>query len=157
MPKKPVETGRPSAKVSLHIGASFRAAWETILLPWFQAAGQISWQQRQPTVVAMPFRSQAYAIKRLLLDRGVSLLGIRFVSPAQLRELLAARSSLHLALREHLRLLLSIAAEASMELPEDAAARAARILQPDFLAAKSVRRAPDHLLRAIDQLEAAGW
>src|SRR5881227_2046404 len=109
MPKKPVETGRPSGKVSLHIGVPFRAAWETILLPWFQAAGQVSWQQQQPTVVAMPFRSQAYAIKGLLLDRGVSLLGIRFVSPAELRELLAARSKMHLALREHLRLLLSVA------------------------------------------------
>ncbi|PYK56324.1 MAG: hypothetical protein DME48_01590 [Verrucomicrobia bacterium] len=157
MPKKPVETGRPSAKVSLHIGASFRAAWETILLPWFQAAGQISWQQRQPTVVAMPFRSQAYAIKRLLLDRGVSLLGIRFVSPAELRELLAARSEMHLALREHLRLLLSIAAEECMKLPVDPPLREKRMLEADFLAAKSVARAPDHLLRTIDQLGAAGW
>src|SRR5881392_588572 len=137
MPKKPVETGRPSAKVSLHIGASFCAAWETILLPWFQAAGQVSWQQ-QPTVVAMPFRSQAYAIKGLLLNRGVSLLGIRFVSPAELRELLAARSKMHLALREHLRLLLSVAAEECMKLPEDPPLREKRMLEADFLAAKSV-------------------
>src|SRR5437588_1761598 len=157
MPKKPVETGRPSAKVSLHIGASFCAAWETILLPWFQAAGQVSWQQQQPTVVAMPFRSQAYAIKRLLLDRGVSLLGIRFVSPAELRELLAARSEMRLALREHLRLLLSIVAEECMKLPEDPALREKRMLEADFLAAKSVARAPDHLLRTIDRLGAAGW
>src|SRR5204862_4804716 len=157
MPKKPVETGRPSAKVSLHIGASFRAAWETILLPWFQAAGQISWQQRQPTVVAMPFRSQAYAIKRLLLDRGVSLRGIRSVSPAELRELLAARSEMHLALREHLRLLLSITAEECMKLPVDPPLREKRMLEADFLAAKSVARAPDHLLRTIDELGAAGW
>src|SRR5437870_9384485 len=157
MPKKPVETGRPSAKVSLHIGASFRAAWETILLPWFQAAGQVSWQQQQPTVVAMPFRSQAYAIKGLLLDRGVSLLGIRFVSPAELRELLAARGKMHLALREHLRLLLSVAAEECMKLPEGPPLREKRMLEADFLAAKSVARAPDHLLRTIDQLGAAGW
>src|SRR3982751_3231118 len=115
MAKKPIETDGASAKVSLHISASFCAAWETILLPWFQAAGQVSWQQRQPTVVATPFRSQAYAIKRLLLDRGVSLLGIRFVSPAELRELLAARTQMRLALREHLRLLLSVAAEECMK------------------------------------------
>jgi len=157
MPKKPVETGRPSGKVSLHIGVPFRAAWETILLPWFQAAGQVSWQQQQPTVVAMPFRSQAYAIKGLLLDRGVSLLGIRFVSPAELRELLAARSKMHLALREHLRLLLSVAAEECINLPEDPPLREKRMLEADFLAAKSVARAPDHLLRTIDQLAAAGW
>ncbi len=146
-----------SPHVSLHIGASFRAAWETILLPWFQAAGRVSWRQRQPTLVAAPFRSQAYAIKRLLLDRGVSLLGIRFVSPAELRELLATRSEMRLALREHLRLLLSIVAEECMKLPEDPALREKRMLEADFLAAKSVARAPDHLLRTIDQLGAAGW
>ena len=157
MPKKLVEVDRPSTQVSLHTGASFHAAWETVLLPWFQAAGRVSWQQRQPTLVAVPFRSQAYAIKGLLLDREVSLLGIRFVSPAELRELLAARSEMHLALREHLRLLLSIAAEECMKLPEDSALREKRMLEADFLAAKSVARAPDHLLRTIDQLGAAGW
>jgi hypothetical protein len=31
------------------------------------------------------------------------------------------------------------------------------MLEADFLAAKSVARAPDHLLRTIDQLGAAGW
>ena len=157
MPKKRVEADRVSAQVSLHIGASFRAAWETILLPWFQAAGQVSWQQRRPTVVAVPFRSQAYAIKGLLLDRGVSLLGIRFVSSAELRELLASRSEMRLALREHLRLLLSIAAEECMRLPEDPGLQEKRMLEADFLTAKSVARAPDHLLRTIDQLGAAGW
>jgi hypothetical protein len=157
MPKKRVEADRSSAQVSLHIGASFCTAWETILLPWFQAAGRVSWQQRQPTLVAVPFRSQAYAIKGLLLDGGVSVLGIRFVSPAELRELLAARSKPRLALREHLRLLLAIAAEECMKLPEDPALREKRMLEADFLAAKSVARAPDHLLRTIDQLGAAGW
>jgi hypothetical protein len=157
MPKKRVEADRPSTQVSLHIGASFCSTWETILLPWFQAAGRVSWQQRQPTLVAMPLRSQAYAIKGLLLDRGVSLLGIRFVSPAELRELLAARSKTRLALREHLRLLLAIAAEECLKLPEDPALREKRMLEADFLAAKSVARAPDHLLRTIDQLGAAGW
>jgi hypothetical protein len=157
MAKKRGEADRPTAQVSLHIGASFRAAWETLLLPWFRAAGHLSWQQRKPTLVALPFRSQAYAIKGLLLDRGVSLLGIRFVSPAELRGLLAARSETHLALREHLRLLLSITAEECMKLPEDPAIRAKRMLDADFLAAKSVARAPDHLLRTIDQLGAAGW
>ena len=103
------------------------------------------------------FRSLAYAIKGLLLERGFSLLGIRFVSPAELRELLAARSETRLALREHLRLLLSIAAEECMKLPEDPTLREKRMLEADFLAAKSVARAPDHLLRTIDQLRAAGW
>src|SRR5438128_97021 len=133
--------------VTLHIGASFDAAWKSILVSWFQAAGDMSWQEQLPTVVAVPFRSQAYAIKNLLLGHGISLLGVRFVSPAELRELLAARTTTQLALREHLRLLLSVAAEECLELPEDAASREKRMLEPDFLAAKSVMRAPDHLLR----------
>jgi hypothetical protein len=144
-------------QVSLHMAPSFEASWETILLPWFQAAGRVSWKQKQPTLVVVPFRSQAYVIKGLLLDGDISLLGIRFVSPAELRELLAARTETRLALREHLRLLLSIAAEECMKLPEDPALREKRMLEADFLAAKSVARAPDHLLRTIDQLGAAGW
>jgi PD-(D/E)XK nuclease superfamily len=146
-----------SPLVSLHLSASFEGAWKNVLLPWFQSAARVSWQQREPTLVAVPFRSHAYAIKGLLLEGRVSLLGMRFVSPAQLRELLAAKSGMRLALREHLRLLLSIAAEESMKLPEDPTLREKRMLEADFLAAKSVARAPDHLLRAIDQLGAAGW
>ena len=148
---------RNSRTVSLHLGASFPAAWENILLPWFQSAAHISWQRREPTLVVVPFRSHAYAIKGLLLQRGVSLLGIRFVSPPELRELLSSKSEMRLPLREHLRLLLSIAAEECMKLPEDPALREKKMLEADFLAAKSVARAPDHLLRAIDQLGAAGW
>ena len=148
---------KSSRTVSLHLGASFTAAWENVLLSWFQSAGNVSWQQQEPTLVIVPFRSHAYAIKGLLLERGVSVLGIRFVSPSELRELLSSKSETRLPLREHLRLLLSIAAEECMELPEDPALRGKRMLEADFLAAKSVARAPDHLLRAIDRLGAAGW
>src|SRR5450631_3892316 len=74
---------KTSAKVSLHHGSSFPAAWENVLLPWFRIAARVSWQQQEPTLVVVPFRSHAYAIKGLLLARGVSLLGIRFVSPPE--------------------------------------------------------------------------
>ena len=151
------DTRNSSRRVSLYLGGSVEAAWENVLLPWFEMAARASWQQQEPTLVAVPFRSYAYAIKGRLLDRGVSLLGVRFVSPAELRELLAAKCGMRLALREHLRLLLSIVAEKCMELPEDPALREKRMLEADFLAAKSVARAPDHLLRTIDQLGAAGW
>jgi hypothetical protein len=157
MPRRNAEPRQNSRAVSLHVGPSFPAAWENVLLPWFQGAARVSWQQQEPTLVVMPFRSHAYAIKGLLLDRGVSLLGLRFVSPPELRELLSSKSEMHLPLREHLRLLLSIAAEECMKLPENAALREKRMAKADFLAAKSVTRAPDHLLRAIDQLGAAGW
>lgn len=157
MPKIKRSAQKNSDAVSLHIGASFPAAWENVFLRWFQSAARISWQQQEPTLVVVPFPSHAYAIKGLLLDCGVSLLGLRFVSPPDLRELLSSKSEMRLPLREHLRLLLSIAAEECMKLPEDAALREKRMVEADFLAAKSVARAPDHLLRAIDQLGAAGW
>jgi PD-(D/E)XK nuclease superfamily protein len=148
---------KSSRTVSLQLGASFTAAWENVLLPWFQSVVHVSWQQQEPTLVVVPSRSHAYAIKGLLFDRGVSVLGIRFVTPPELRELLSSTSEMRLPLREHLRLLLSIAAEECMELPEDPALREKRMLEADFLAAKSVARSPDHLLRTIDQLGAAGW
>ena len=157
MVRRRADLPKNERRVTLHMGASVASAWENVLLPWFQTAARVSWQQQEPTLVVVPFRSHAYAIKGLLLDRGVSLLGIRFVSPPELRELLSSKSEMRLPLREHLRLLLSIAAEECMKLPEDPALREKRMLEADFLAAKSVARAPDHLLRAIDQLGAAGW
>lgn len=143
--------------VSLHLGASVAAARENVLLPWFEAARGASWRQREPTLVVVPWRNYAYGIKALLLERGMSFLGVRFVSPAELRELLSAKSGVRLPLREHLRLLLSIAAEECLEIPADPVLREKRMLEADFLAAQSVARAPDHLLRVTDQLGAAGW
>src|ERR1700736_6099881 len=147
---------KASRRVSIHIGTSSRDAWSEIIQPWFASVALAAPLTEGLVAVVTPLRSHAYAIKRWLLDCDVSFLGIRFVSPAELRELLAARTGSCLALREHLRLLLSIAAEECMELPEDPALRERRMLEADFLAAKSVARAPDHLLRTIDQLGAAG-
>ncbi len=73
------------------------------------------------------------------------MLGIKFLSAAQLRERLLRGCGLDIPLREHLRLLLAIAAEQLAG--ED----------PESLMAKSVARDPDHFLRVIDQLHAAGW
>ncbi|MEP6685981.1 MAG: PD-(D/E)XK nuclease family protein [Verrucomicrobiota bacterium] len=145
------------AQVSLRIGGSVASAWENVLLPWCENAARVSWQQAAPTLVVVPYRSHAYWIKGRLLEHGISVLGIRFVSPAELRELLAAKSEMHLPLRQHLRLLLSIAAEECMELPDSPVLREKRMREADFLAAKSVARSPDHLLRMIDRLGAAGW
>ena len=144
-------------RVSLHIGHSFDDAWSEVIRQWFESVALAAQSTERLVAVVTPFRSNAYAIKQRLLDCGMSLLGIRFISPAELRELLAERTKSCLALREHLRLLLSIAAEECMELPEDPALRGKRMLDADFLAAKSVMRAPDHLLRTIDRLGAAGW
>jgi hypothetical protein len=82
-------------------------------------------------------------LKQRLLKSGQSHLGIEFVTPAGLRDLLRNEDESALPLREHLRLLLAIAAEQEND--------------GDNLAAKAVVRAPDHLLRTLDRLEHAGW
>lgn len=145
------------SRVMLQIGASFEDAWENALLPWFESIASESAFKAAPVAIVIPFRSQAYFLRSKLLARGISLLGVKFLSPAQLRELLLRGSGLSAPLREHLRLLLSIAANEGMQLPADRQARDQRTNEPDFLAAKSVARAPDDFLRMLDQLGAAGW
>lgn len=127
--------------VSLHVATSFDAAWNDVLLPWFRTVIPRTYAAHAPVVVVTPFRSHSHLLRNKLLACGVSLLGVRFFSPAQLREILLRNSGLTIPLREHLRLLLAIAAGQDSE----------------SLVAKAVARDPDHFLRVIDQLNAAGW
>lgn len=96
-----------------------------------------------PSVVVVPARAHAHALKARLLQEGHSHLGIQFLTPAGLRELLREQSHGAVPVREHLRLLLAIAAE--------------QLNDGDNLAAKSVLRAPEHLLRTLERLDLAGW
>lgn len=102
-----------------------------------------AWQSGGTTAVVLPHRSLAVYFRAQLLERGIPLLGIHFLSPAQLRMHLFRDEPVHLPSREHLRLLLSIAAEQDGD--------------EDARVAQAIARAPDHLLHAIDQLGAAGW
>jgi hypothetical protein len=140
-----------SRGVSLHIGASPGAAWQEVILPWFQTAARDFTRGRNTIAVVTPYRSHAHFLRNQLLKRGISLLGLKFLTPPQLRELLLRGNDLKIPLREHLRLLLAITAE------EFAAALNADNNSPELLIAKSVARDPDNFLRAIDQLSAAGW
>lgn len=139
-------------QVSLHLGASFADAWENVFLPWFQSIPRAPFTTA-PSAVVVPSRSHAYLMRSKLLADGTSILGLKFLSPAQLREMLLPASR-NIPLREHLRLLLAIAAErAAMRKESNRVER-----QPqEPLVAKSIARDPDHFLRAIDQLSAAGW
>jgi PD-(D/E)XK nuclease superfamily len=138
-------------RVTLYMGASFAGAWENVLLPWFESISQ-SPPTQAPDAVVTPFRSQAYLLRSKLLARGISLLGLKFLSPAQLRETLLRGDSHSIPLREHLRLLLAIAAEGIASRKNETT-----IGSQKSLIAKSVARDPDHFLRAIDQLNSAGW
>jgi hypothetical protein len=136
-------------RVALHIDTSFEAAWDNVLSPWFETAAPHAFEARAPVAVITPFRSHAYVLRSRLLARGISLLGVKFLSPAQLRELLLRGSGLNLPLREHLRLLLAIAAEKIIATIDSK--------QTEDLVAKSVARDPDHFLHIFDELGAAGW
>ncbi len=99
-------------------------------------------------MVVTASRSQAYFFRSRLLAEGKSLLGIKFLSPPQLREVLLRDLNLRVPLREHLRLLLSVTSEEFARKSSDDEA---------VLIAKSIARDPDRFLRAIDELRAAGW
>jgi hypothetical protein len=147
MPQKP--RGGPCArKVSLLLATSPESAWENVVRPWFEKMATRGVGEEQPAVVATASRSQAYFFRNRLLAESKSLLGVKFLSPPQLRELLLRGRDFNIPLREHLRLFLAIAAEefASENGDNEAA-----------LVANAIARDPDHFLRAIDQLRAAGW
>src|SRR5256714_14256121 len=151
MPQTRPEPESNSPRVSLHIGASPEAAWQNIVRPWFEKIRQNGLSNSQPVAVVTASRSQAYFFRNRLLADGNSLLGVKFLSTPQLREHLLRGSKLDVPLREHLRLLLAVTAEefaAELEKTEDEEA---------LPIAKSIARDPDHFLRALDQLGAAGW
>jgi PD-(D/E)XK nuclease superfamily len=147
MPRRKSE--EPKQSVSLHIGSSFASAWESVLLPWFKSAALASLESNETVAVATPFPSGAAFLRSRLLEHEIPLLGVRFITPAHLRELLLAENASSLPLREHLRLLLATAAESvGSRNSEDVDSTAI---------AKSISRSPDNLLRVFDQVSAAGW
>jgi hypothetical protein len=134
-------------EVSLYIAASFPAAWENVLLPWFERVLPETWKRALPSLVVVPTRGQANDLKARLIAKGSSHLGLQFVTPASLAAFLARNDAAPRTEPEHLRLLLAIAASEMQDLPNES----------EVLAAKAVARAPAALLRALDRLENAGW
>jgi PD-(D/E)XK nuclease superfamily len=139
----------PKRSVSLHIGSSFASAWESVLLPWFSSAALASLENNETVAVVTPLPSGAAFLRSRLLEHEIPLLGVKFITPARLRELLLAEDASSLPLREHLRLLLATAAESVAGRSSDNVDVAA--------IAKSISRSPDNLLRTFDQVSAAGW
>ncbi len=138
---------QPNRRPTLLIAASPEAAWQGGLANWFARVAAQAWQAEHPAVVVVPTRGQAQALKARLLEAGLSALGLQFVTPPHLRVLLAGASEILPPPREHLRLLLALAAE------EQLAVRS--LSEAERLAAISVRRTPDHLLHLLEQLSAA--
>ncbi len=108
---------------------------------WFENVAPRASEDSLPVAVITPSRSYATFLRSRILNTDLSLLAVKFLSPAQLREILLRDRALKIPLREHLRLILGVAAEE----------------QKESLVAKAVARDPEHFLRVIDQLSAAGW
>ncbi len=141
-----------SGHAELYLGPSVEDAWENVILPWFRSVTLAGCSTERPTLVVLPYQSRAQFYRHLLVQKRIPLLGVEFVTPPQLRELLLRSTDVKIPLREHLRLLLSIAAEQSMQ-----KASVDETEQSVVVAARAVLREPDHLLRTIDELNAAGW
>jgi hypothetical protein len=146
MPRRKSE--EPKRSVSLHVGSSFASAWENVLLPWLKRVARAPLKIQEPVAVVTASRAQADFLRKQLLTRGLALLGVKFLTPPQLRELLLRRSTLKLPLREHLRLLLAITA--------DEVATKSKNSSTQTSVARSIARDPDNFLRVFDQLRAAG-
>src|ERR1700704_2795768 len=147
MPRIRAAAKTNSRRVTLCITSSACDAWTTALAPWFAQVLPDAWKRALPTLVVVPTRGQANDLKRRLIAKGCSHLGLQFVTPASLSALLARDDTAPRAEPEHLRLLLAIAASEMEDRPNE----------PEALAAKAVARAPAPLLRALDRLETAGW
>jgi hypothetical protein len=136
--------------VRLYLASSFEAAWEHALLPWFEAAAPRAFEKRAPVAVVLPHRTHGQLLRSKLLAHGISLLAVKFLTPVELRESLQCAGAPRVPLREHLRLLLSVAADqCASEFERDGKTGNAQI-------ARAVGRDPDELLRAIDNVAAAG-
>ena len=139
---------QPQRRHALLLASSPESAWQGAIEAWFEHAAAGAWRSERPAVVVVPTRGQIQWLKGRILEAGLSVLGLEFVTPPYLRALLAAQTEILPAAREHLRFLLALAAEQLLsdeQLPE-----------AERLAAISVRRTPDHLLRLLEQLGAAG-
>jgi hypothetical protein len=145
-----VKAKRPmtSAQVALYVSGSVADAWEEALLPWFKSVAKTALTSRQPVVVVTPSPGYAAFLRERLLAQNISLLGVKFLSPFRLRELLLRGSGVAMAPLENRRLFLSVAAEVIATETSDA---------DTILIAKSVARDPDQFLRAFEQLDGAGW
>jgi hypothetical protein len=139
---------QPHRAHALLLASSPEAAWQSAIESWFKQAGQEAWKSERPALVVLPTRGQIQALKGRLLEAGLSTLGLHFVTPPYLRAHLAAESEILSTPPEHLRLLLALAAEQLLAEPS--------LPEAERLAAISVRRTPDHLLRLLEQLSGAG-
>ncbi|MFL6540926.1 MAG: PD-(D/E)XK nuclease family protein [Chthoniobacterales bacterium] len=133
---------------ALLVASNAEAAWQGGMAGWFEQHSKTGWQHDWPTAVVAPTRGQLNAIKARLLASGQSALGVQFLTPPYLRTVICEGLDHSPARSEHLRLLLSFAAEEELA--------TGQLSEPERLAAVSVQRTPNHLLNLLERLSAAG-
>jgi hypothetical protein len=131
----------------LLVAPSVREVWEDAIAPWFERVLPRAWEQRFPSLVIVPTRGHINDLRNRLMAKGVSYLGLQFVTPTILRALFARDDAMPAGQLEDLPLLLAIAA-AEME---------NRGTEAEGLAAKAIVRSPGPLLRTLNRLQTAGW
>jgi hypothetical protein len=94
----------------LLVAPSVEEAWDDAIAPWFELVVPGAWKHPLPSLVVVPTRGHVNDLKARLIAKGFSHLGLQFVTPASLRDLLARDDAAPPAKPEHLRLLLAIAA-----------------------------------------------
>ena len=125
MKKKNPGTIASSRQVALWLAESSRDAWENVIAPWCERVLSDSWKRDLPAVIVVPTRGHANALKERLLRRGLSHLGLHFVTPTSLGEMLSREDSTPHSEPEHLR---CFSPHRSDETPDDLTAKAVRAL-----------------------------
>ncbi len=134
---------RPANQVRLFQAQHFADAWEPVIAPWFRDRAELGWKNAQPGVALISSQAAAAFLKSRLVEADIPVFNTAFMTPGTLRKFLIKHNNPGrvLALREDLRLLLSVAAEN---------------LKPSNPVAQSVAADPGGLLGAWDAVQGAG-
>ena len=126
----------------LHLGGTFESSWIHVAKPWFERAAKNSWRGKKPWAVLAPSRAFIALLKQRALAENISLAAVRFCTPGDIREFLVTqqRNAPHIAVREHLHLLLALIAAQSGETPT----------------VRAIARDPARLMRTLDALASVG-
>lgn len=129
--------------IRLYQAKKFEDAWESLLRPWFARHVARAWKAEPSVAVVVPTAATLAYLKKRLLESGMNTFGLSFLTPSALRNRLlrAWPPARKVALREDLRLIMSLAAEPLL----------------GNTAVTSIAHSPDAFVRTCDRLEASGW
>lgn len=137
------KAGHVERRAELWRAAAFADFWEQPIRPWLERLSADAIHDSRATVVVTPSRGIGHELKRRFLECGPGALGIHFWTPGDLRQHMVGLISpgRKIASREFLHLLL--------------AQSAASCIGAGLASAVSFD--PAILMRALDELAAAGW